>query len=478
MGRCNQFLKLNSGFSLIELLVAIAIIAMLTVPLLNSFTMAGKTTKDSRNLQNATAVAQSVVEGAKRTSDPARLSVVLSGIKDVSNLVKTSPEGGAVWSYSMNVEGADGEDFKVDLSLTPKTDYDYKNTDFADIYNEANVIYSELVLYDNNILSLIRSADIPYDTENAPLTFKWDSAAGVWTAWTPEMKDKALRQTYGNLLADEYSGADIPGEVNPVFTEMNEKFVKENIEKQVNIMIEQSGNDYVVTINTVYTIENYQVVYRDADSTVPAGPLPSVPPEDEEGTPAPAVPSGSAFYMYMGTIVYEAKPIVLTFDNDKPIYMLYAKSKGISYTPEGIRVVDPRYFKSVVYTIAYDAGVALTDVGGTPKNIELYLVEQGGTLTDNTVSFKVVNGSSVSGLDIYTTEEYGTGMDTIETATTGRSVNVYSSRDIHNTDNHVAYKKTDTITALYKITALVYYDENRDGNYTDDEMVYSVTTED
>ena len=67
----------NSGFSLIELLVAIAILSMLTVPLMNSFIMSGKINRNSRRLQDAAAVAQSVMETAKHTTDKAALEAAL-----------------------------------------------------------------------------------------------------------------------------------------------------------------------------------------------------------------------------------------------------------------------------------------------------------------------------------------------------------------------------------------------------------------
>ena len=139
----------NGGFSLIELLIAIAILAMLTVPLMNSFIMSGKINRNSRRLQNATAVAQSVAETAKHTTDKAALEAALKSLPGVYDFPADSKVNEDSPVYTFKLDGADGEKFRVNVSLMPKTDYDYKATDFADLYNEASVIYSELILNDN-----------------------------------------------------------------------------------------------------------------------------------------------------------------------------------------------------------------------------------------------------------------------------------------------------------------------------------------
>lgn len=463
MVRLKKIHEQNNGFSLIELLIAIAILSILTVPLMNSFIMSGKVTRNSRRLQNATAVAQSITETVKHTTDKAALEAALksfSGVYDfpaASKVNETAPE------YTFKIDGADGERFRVSVLLTPKTKYDYKETDFADLYNEANVIYSELILYDNKVISLMKNQKIPYGTSTAPVKYKWDG-----TTWIPDSvtaDDVALRDTYGNLFADEYVGSVPEGMSSSDLTDMYAKLKKENIDKTVAVVVSQEGNDYKLAINTTYSIE-YDVVYRAEDKDA----------EVEEGMKTPM-----AFYRCIGTLVYKADEIVLTFDNDKPLYFLYAKAEAGRTEADGTEInADVRHFNKVVYNISVDGSVILTNKDGSSRNVSMYLVEQAGTRQEDSFSIKVDNNSYNSGLDIYTTENYGSSPaaadDTLTIGNVGKGVNVYSTKNDANTDNHIAYSKGDEITSLYKITVSVYYDADRDGSYA--EHVYSVSTED
>ncbi|MBQ4531092.1 MAG: prepilin-type N-terminal cleavage/methylation domain-containing protein [Lachnospiraceae bacterium] len=60
--------KGNEGFTLVELLIAVAILAVIVVPILGSITTSMKVNKRSDDLLNETAVAQSVMEGMSNQS--------------------------------------------------------------------------------------------------------------------------------------------------------------------------------------------------------------------------------------------------------------------------------------------------------------------------------------------------------------------------------------------------------------------------
>ena len=455
----------NSGFSLIELLIAIAILAMLTVPLMNSFIMSGKINRNSRRLQNATAVAQSVAETAKHTTDKAALEAALKSLPGVYDFPADSKVNEDSPVYTFKLDGADGEKFRVNVSLMPKTDYDYKATDFADLYNEASVIYSELILNDNKVLSLMRSQKIPYDVPGALVMEKWNVTEGRWDSYSPSDEDKAIRDTYGNLFADEYlkSSGSLDGISESELTDVNSKFKKENIDKTVYINIEQAGNNYT------FDFTDYKVVYR-AEDTAPGVVV------------TPGVRNPMTFYRCSGKLVYKADEIKLTLDNEKPLYFLYAKAEGGRISSDGItleKAADVRHFKSVTYNVDADSGVQLTNEDGTSRNMKLYFVEEAGERQEESFKINVDNSSLTTALDLYTTELYntlGAALSVNVNNAIKGVVNVYSTKDAANTDNHIAYEKGEEITSLYKIIVSVDYDAGRDGSYS--EQVYSVATDD
>ena len=55
----------NKGFSLVELLVCVAILAIISIPLLNSFLVAGKTNEKAKKIQRTTTLAQNIMETVK-----------------------------------------------------------------------------------------------------------------------------------------------------------------------------------------------------------------------------------------------------------------------------------------------------------------------------------------------------------------------------------------------------------------------------
>lgn len=111
--------------------------------------------------------------------------------------------------------------------------------------------------------------------------------------------------------------------------------------------------------------------------------------------------------------------------------------------------------------------------------MKLYFVEEAGERQEESFKINVDNSSLTTALDLYTTEFYNTMgaalYVNVNNAIKG-VVNVYSTKDAANTDNHIAYEKGEEITSLYKIIVSVDYDADRDGSYS--EQVYSVATDD
>ena len=63
MKRFKRSTQKNKGFSLVEVLVAMTVIALISIPLIRTFVISANYTRDARRLQNATDIAQNVDGG-------------------------------------------------------------------------------------------------------------------------------------------------------------------------------------------------------------------------------------------------------------------------------------------------------------------------------------------------------------------------------------------------------------------------------
>ncbi len=155
----------NKGLSLVEILVTIAIIGIVIVPLLSSFTLAAKLNKRADRLQNATALAQSVSEEYKAMTKEQLDSIYGEPVEETDaegnktgRLIYQNIGGEGGKAY---FEGAGGEKFYVTVTLDPN-EYknitginDYKIPSMSDLYSGGLhgpiVIKSEIIRDDNEI---------------------------------------------------------------------------------------------------------------------------------------------------------------------------------------------------------------------------------------------------------------------------------------------------------------------------------------
>lgn len=126
----NHIMADNSGFTLVELLVSMAILGVVFIPILRSFMAATLTNSKAQKIQNATSVAQDVMEEVKskrivELMSDSRLdaSDPILDLKD-NALVDTNP-GKAAYIHlkQTGVTNTQGEKFDVDVVIDARPYY-------------------------------------------------------------------------------------------------------------------------------------------------------------------------------------------------------------------------------------------------------------------------------------------------------------------------------------------------------------------
>lgn len=115
--RATGYWRDQRGFTLVELILTIAILAIVTIPILSYFTDAAKHNARSREKQNASVMAQDVLEEFKNTSysldDP---NLVCSAQPDWT--VAATPDANGEYTLTQN-KAVDKNSFKVTAQIKP-----------------------------------------------------------------------------------------------------------------------------------------------------------------------------------------------------------------------------------------------------------------------------------------------------------------------------------------------------------------------
>ena len=108
---CNFFMRQffrkhklnNKGFTLVELVAAIAILAIVVTPLMNSFISSARINRNARKVMVATDVAQNLIEGySEKTFESIVDAVNKSGTKDMTGTAAFTTFNDGVYNLSTN----------------------------------------------------------------------------------------------------------------------------------------------------------------------------------------------------------------------------------------------------------------------------------------------------------------------------------------------------------------------------------------
>lgn len=123
----------NSGFSLVELLVSIAILAIVMIPLMNSFFQAMKINQKSEKLQSYNNVTSNIIENLKSMDLDQVLTKFASQrvyYDSVAKVYTSDPAAAEEGTYYFSMEDIPEEDVSYDAIVKVSADtYQYQDTD-------------------------------------------------------------------------------------------------------------------------------------------------------------------------------------------------------------------------------------------------------------------------------------------------------------------------------------------------------------
>ncbi len=254
----------NRGMSLVEVIVAMTIFAIVTIPVLHALTTSAFYNQKARKRQNVTALAESVMENfkgypldslenevfSKGTDGAALLGLEIEDDKDISYTYADSTKKDSTITFQVQNVKSENTTYNIEIVAEPS-------------------VREEVFEIDN--VSLDKDAIFEYDTS-------YDEDA--YTRVKANFSSKATAIN-GMLLGD--NKRDEKGELYTVDSLDKEKIKIQKREFLYKIV--QEGDDYVVKVSAayIYQMQDHECYEQYTASVPPTSP--TIPPaDDQEGT--------------------------------------------------------------------------------------------------------------------------------------------------------------------------------------------------
>lgn len=263
--KSNPIFCQNSGFSLIELLLSISILAIIIVPLLNNFVTAAKANAEAKRLQSETLLAQNLLEEIKAKS-------VVDVAKEFNYPLDFPTYAGQVYELKLDEYGvlqrvSETEKSSMKIVATDEsgnTSYEYTFIDKTEepyyyaIKNiaEGGFQYDALITLDGRayISQDLAGNKYGYNTFEMPLISDLNSEKNIVAMETYE-GETAITALYNNHMV--YCGEQErlhEGDEPPfTITYYSKTDIKNKIEKQITVNITANGGDMVIAVEYRYT---------------------------------------------------------------------------------------------------------------------------------------------------------------------------------------------------------------------------------
>lgn len=265
MVRAQVTRKLNNdkGFSLVELIIVVSILAIAAVPLMKSMGMAAKTNAKAQSIQNATSLGESIMEEMKSTPiDTLRADTDWSFTDNTSNYVLTRS----------GVTATQGEKFDVKVTID-KASYSGNTTPVAnkaDNVKSANTLLlprideidtlsqavlsseKELNKYDTEAKNYFNQKRAKYPTETATITSKTIDIVKKDVAYPTGVTVKAT-VTYIDDASNKYVRELYTGSFVPVLKDGSSTDYKP-LDSNIYIFYKRNSDTTIIPAGLVETI--------------------------------------------------------------------------------------------------------------------------------------------------------------------------------------------------------------------------------